>query len=145
MSQALFREKILPVYLSHSGEARFGFWIIEADGEFLGWVSLRKTKNWDEATLGYRLSLSAWGKGYATEAASAVIAMGFQSKAIKSIVATTYEKNVPSQRVLEKLGMVLLRRFRLSDEDLAEDDTSVNTGDVWERDDLEYVIDPGNV
>lgn len=38
-------------------------------GEFLGWFHFRPAEgaDLDEAELGYRLRVSAWGKGYGTE------------------------------------------------------------------------------
>ena len=67
---------------------------------------------------------SAWGRGYATEAARAAIGWVLDHTATESIVATTHPENAASQRVLAKLGFVSagevegqfhqLRLFRLS-------------------------------
>ena len=61
-----------------------------------------------EIELGYRLAKPYWGNGYATEAARAWVAHGFEELDLDRIVAVTHPENVASQRVLEKLGM----RFR---------------------------------
>jgi ribosomal-protein-alanine N-acetyltransferase len=58
-----------------------------------------------EVELGYRLKVPFWGKGYATEAARAVLAYGFDEIGLERIVAVTHPDNVDSQRVLEKIGM----------------------------------------
>ena len=47
----------------------------------------------------------AWGHGYATEAARAALAYGFDELALDEIVSFTVPANVPSQRVMERLGM----------------------------------------
>jgi len=58
-----------------------------------------------EVELGYRLKVPFWGKGYATEAARAVLAYGFEEVGLVRIVAVAHPENVASQRVLEKIGM----------------------------------------
>ena len=58
-----------------------------------------------EIELGYRLKSPAWGKGYATEAAGAWIAYGFDELGLRRIVAVAHPENAASQRVLEKIGM----------------------------------------
>lgn len=56
--------------------------------------------------IGWRLSSSFWGKGYATEGARKVIEFGFHQCHLQEIVAFTVPKNIRSQRVMEKIGMV---------------------------------------
>ena len=58
-----------------------------------------------EIELGYRLAKPYWGRGYATEAASAWVAHGFGELGLDRIVAVTHPENVASQHVLEKVGM----------------------------------------
>lgn len=58
-----------------------------------------------EIEIGYRLKVPYWGKGYATEAARAWLAHGFEELGLERIVAVTDPENVASQRVLEKIGM----------------------------------------
>jgi len=62
-----------------------------------------------EIEIGYRLAREHWGKGYATEAARAVLtwALGADGAgpALERIIAVTYPQNAASRRVLEKLGM----------------------------------------
>jgi RimJ/RimL family protein N-acetyltransferase len=54
----------------------------------------------------YAFQPEQWGKGYATEAARAVIDFGFQHAGMIRIEATVNTENDPSKRVLEKAGMV---------------------------------------
>ena len=61
-----------------------------------------------EIEIGYRLAREHWGKGYATEAARAVLnwALGAAGgPALERVIAVTYPQNTASRGVLEKLGM----------------------------------------
>ena len=58
-----------------------------------------------EATLGYAYERAAWGQGYATEAARAMLAFGFGELGQHRIWATCAPANIGSKRVLEKIGM----------------------------------------
>lgn len=55
--------------------------------------------------IGWRLARRHWGKGYASEAARAWLAHGFDKLGLPEIVAFTYVGNEPSQRVMQCLGM----------------------------------------
>ena len=58
-----------------------------------------------EVEIGYRLARSAWGRGYATEAAGAVRDYAFHTLGIKRLIAIIDPANVASLRVAEKIGM----------------------------------------
>jgi [ribosomal protein S5]-alanine N-acetyltransferase len=58
-----------------------------------------------ETELIYKLFPAFWGRGYATEAATACIAYGFQTLELDHIIGVTQEGNQRSQHILEKLGM----------------------------------------
>jgi RimJ/RimL family protein N-acetyltransferase len=58
-----------------------------------------------EAELGYNYERASWGKGYATEAARAMLAFSFGELGQHRIWATCDPANVGSMRVLEKIGM----------------------------------------
>lgn len=137
-----FRRETLPVYLSAAPEP-FGFWIIELQADAAGWVSLRPELKGSSARLGYRLARPFWGRGIATRAASEMVRLGFEHSPIDRIVATTYEENLASQRVLEKVGFRLERRFRMTSDKLAAEDTAVSSGELWPGDDLLYLIERG--
>jgi RimJ/RimL family protein N-acetyltransferase len=55
--------------------------------------------------IGWLLLPSAWGRGYATEAASALIEEGFQRIGLERIVARYQPANFASGRIMEKIGM----------------------------------------
>jgi RimJ/RimL family protein N-acetyltransferase len=144
--RAVVERDILPVFLRYD-ERRpgFGFWaaVLRRSGAWLGWFSFRAS---EEAPgfviLGYRLHRSAWGHGYATEGARALIDKGFAEWGVQRVVATTYEHNLASRRVMEKLGLKLVRRFRITAEEIAASDTfHAASTEVWDGDDVEYAID----
>lgn len=94
--------------------ARFGagdepvFWAAESkeDGAFLGWFHLRPVPEhagWLD--LGYRLRREAWGRGYATEGAAALVERAFTRLGAERVVAHALEANAASRRVLEKAGL----------------------------------------
>jgi RimJ/RimL family protein N-acetyltransferase len=74
--------------------------------ELLGTVSLRRFARDRRAELGYWLGIDAWGSGYATEAAGALVHFGFRDMGLARIYAQVLAGNDASCRVLEKLGMV---------------------------------------
>lgn len=71
--------------------------------EFIGWFGLKYVDP------GYRFKKSAWGKGYATEAAFVCLKHGFKKLNIARITRRTVPENVGSWRVLEKTGMGFIR------------------------------------
>jgi RimJ/RimL family protein N-acetyltransferase len=74
----------------------------------LGWLSFQPAEGTPgEVNLGYRFRRDAWGKGYATEGARALVRKGSSELGVQRVVATTYEENLASRRVMEKLGMTL--------------------------------------
>jgi [ribosomal protein S5]-alanine N-acetyltransferase len=68
-----------------------------------------------QADIGYELAAEQWGKGYATEAAHAMIEYGFSVLKVHRIYAECVAENTASARVLEKLGMRLEGRLRDND------------------------------
>lgn len=74
------------------------------DGAFIGWCGL---KMHDEVwvDLGFRLLRKYWGQGYATEAASASLSVGFEELKLPKVIGRAAAANSSSLRVLEKVGM----------------------------------------
>ena len=83
-----------------------GLWRIEAraDSAFLGIGALLRMPDGADVEVAYRLARVAWGRGFATEAAGALIAHGLHTLGLPRLVAVTYPENHASQRVLDKLG-----------------------------------------
>ncbi len=78
-----------------------------SDEAFIGWCSLTGwNPDYRSASMGYCLGEAAWGHGYATEAAHAVLRWAFDTLDLNRVQAETDTRNAASARVLEKLGFV---------------------------------------
>ncbi len=90
------------------------FWIIEdkATGDLQGFCGLKRVNAPGAGNLtgqheiGWRLRESAWGKGIAKEAAIASLDLAFGRFVATHVVALTIAANLPSQGLMERLGMV---------------------------------------
>jgi len=71
----------------------------------IGWGGLQPLDGSDETEVGYAFAREAWGLGYATELARAVVGWGFAARGLERIVAVADPENRASRRVMEKLGM----------------------------------------
>jgi RimJ/RimL family protein N-acetyltransferase len=112
--RALVVGRTLPALLREYDDLPDGFGCFAAEeratGTFLGWCALRPTAD-GAAELGYRLRPAAWGRGYATEGARALVRHGFATLGVRRVVATTMTVNTASRRVMEKAGLRLVRTF----------------------------------
>ena len=96
--------------LDHWQKHGFGRMAVDLDGVVVGFVGLTRT-DFDAGftpcvEIAWRLAFEHWGKGYATEAARAVVRDGFDRLGLDEIVAITTPGNTRSRRVMERLGMV---------------------------------------
>jgi len=84
-----------------------GLWALEIGGQFIGFTGLSWVTWEAEFTpaleVGWRLARSAWGRGYASEAATAALLHGFDQ--VDSIVSFTAATNERSARVMERIGL----------------------------------------
>jgi len=83
---------------------RLGIVVRESD-TLCGGVGLRIEPDHRRAELGYWIGVPYWGKGYATEAARAVVEYGFGTLRLHRIFASHFANNPASARVLRKIGM----------------------------------------
>ena len=90
--------------------------VIERNGEVIG-----KAGCWKLPEIGYILHPSVWGRGYATEALTAVVAHVFANHAIPEIIADVDPRNPASLTVLTKLG------FR----ETGRAERTIQIGDDW--------------
>ena len=102
--RALIRERTLAPY-----PPGMGYWVVARRDEpagFLGWVLLiPEDAEGPEVEIGWRFVTAARGRGYATEAARAVLAHGLGTLALPRIIADIRPENAASCRVAEKIGM----------------------------------------
>ena len=86
-------------------ERGWGFWAVEADGAFIGFVGLNEPRFRPGVEIGWRLARDAWGHGYATEAARAALAFAFDELELDEVISFTTVENRRSRRVMERIGM----------------------------------------
>ncbi len=94
-----------------------GYWCIAphtGPDRFLGWLLLiPRDAVGLEIEIGWRLVQTAWGHGYASEAAAPIVRHGFETAGLDRIIAEIHPEHVRSQRVAEKLGLHRARAEKL--------------------------------
>ena len=90
---------------------------LKETGEPIGMCGLIKRDALDDVDIGYAFLPKFWSKGYAVEAARAVMGTA-KALGLKRVVAIVDPANAGSIRVLEKLGMTFEKMIRLSAEDI---------------------------
>ena len=83
----------------------WGVWERET-GELVGDCSLHYDTTFGAWELSYGFRRDRWGRGYASEAAAAVVRHGLETMRVARIVADVDPANPASSRVLEKCGLV---------------------------------------
>jgi RimJ/RimL family protein N-acetyltransferase len=124
IDRSVIQTQTLPKWLKYYEEYDgYGIWAVleKTNQAFIGWFIFRPAvhasyfdptlANPDDIELGYRLRKVAWGKGYATEGAKALIIKGFSELGAQRVVAPALAANVSSIRVLEKSGLKLEKKF----------------------------------
>jgi RimJ/RimL family protein N-acetyltransferase len=93
-------------------ERGFTFWVVErkADGDVLGFCGIKIADTAGSPIegvheVGWRLREDVWGQGYAKEAAVAALDHAFKALGAPRVVAITFQGNVPSWGLMERLGM----------------------------------------
>jgi RimJ/RimL family protein N-acetyltransferase len=102
---------VLPRILDDYARTGLGWFAAEHQGSFIGWLGLRPGPGHGEAELGYRLRRAAWGHGFATEGARALVHTGFTDHGLRRVWAQTMAVNTASRRVLERAGLRHVRTF----------------------------------
>ena len=88
------------------------------DGDVpIGMCGLLQRDNLDHPDVGFAFKPEFWGRGYATEAAAAVMDWGRREKGLDKIVAVTMQKNVASAAVLERIGLRFERLIDLFEDE----------------------------
>ncbi|MDH4351518.1 MAG: GNAT family N-acetyltransferase, partial [Gemmatimonadota bacterium] len=76
-----------------------------ATAVLVGAIGLILRPEHSRAELGYWIGRPFWGRGYATEAAGAMLRYGFETLGLRRLYACHFARNPASGRVLEKVGM----------------------------------------
>lgn len=97
----------MSVHVGHWVLNGFGTWAVErkADGVLIGRIGLWRPEGWPGVEVGWKLARDAWGKGYATEAATASMEWGWEALDISTLISLIHPQNDASMRVAERLGM----------------------------------------
>jgi [ribosomal protein S5]-alanine N-acetyltransferase len=112
MTEAQTREYLLELLASQMQRPRMRWDLAvvrTGDGEVLGACDITCDER-GGGDVGYILARSAWGQGYASEAARAMVGQGFEALGLKRIDGMCHADHGASARVLEKAG---LRRHSL--------------------------------
>ena len=95
----------------HIDDHGWGLWAVERklDAAFLGFVGLAHPRPphpmEGQTEVGWRMAQFAWGHGYASEAARASLAFGFEHLGLGEIISFTATENLRSQAVMQRIGM----------------------------------------
>ena len=99
--------------LEHWERHGFGPWVfhVRETGEKVASAALRHVHigGRDEVEVGYRVAAAWWGRGIATEMASALVGVARDRIGLAEIVAFTLPDNLASRRVMEKVGFTYER------------------------------------
>ena len=92
--------------IGHWALRDYGMWAVEErnSGDFIGRVGIINPAEWPGAEVGYTLGKRWWGRGYATEAARAAMAWGFEERDFDRLISLIDPGNRASIAVAERLG-----------------------------------------
>lgn len=96
-------------WLSHWEEHGFGYWCVHEAGSdrVIGYAGVKRMLMHERPVLNlvYRFLPEEWGRGFATEAAAAVVAAALDERPAETIVARVRPDNRSSQNVALKAGL----------------------------------------
>lgn len=112
-SEAEARESFMKYIHYMNAYPHLGAWAVYSkhENKFLGIsvvIHIELRPEHGKYEIGYRLAQSAWGKGYATEIAKALVAYCFNDLNLSEIFGTTNPDNIASQKVLMKAGLTCI-------------------------------------
>jgi RimJ/RimL family protein N-acetyltransferase len=99
----------------------FGMWAValnDASGKIVGHCGIQHLAKTEDVEIAWLLGKAYWNRGYATEAARAVLSLGFGKAGLSRIVAVAEPPNGASLRIMQKLEMVLQGPVQYYDRDL---------------------------
>ena len=99
-ARAYIRERVIDSYRQHG----FGMWLVLDGARPVGLAGLVRREGLDMPDVGYAFIADAWGRGYAQEAAAAVLAHARGKLNIPVLAAITSPENFASMAVLRKIG-----------------------------------------
>jgi len=99
-------ERLYRAFTGHWERNGYGIWAMtdRETGDFIGQCGLNRIPDLGETEVDYALGRHAWGRGLATEAASAVVRYAFETAGLPRLIGFVIPENVASRRVLERIG-----------------------------------------
>ncbi|PIT05553.1 acetyltransferase [Bradyrhizobium nitroreducens] len=100
----------LDVNMAHWDRHGFGLWTLRTrEGAFAGRAGIRHilVDDVDEIEIFYAFKREFWGRGFASETATALTKIGLSRLMLPSLIGLVYVENGASRRVLEKLNYLL--------------------------------------
>lgn len=99
----------MAAFLGHWMLRGYGMWALERrdDGRLIGRVGYLHPEGWPGLEIGWLLERSAWGQGYAREAAAAALAWGRHELGLRQLISLIRAGNLPSERLALHLGAQL--------------------------------------
>jgi len=118
-TQKEIEEIYIPRMLSYTNSNKgWGIWKanLKENDEFIGWILVRPMEFFSDKPqlenleLGWRFMHKSWGKGYATEAASAIMNALISNKSATELSAIAVSENLASIAIMKKLGMEFIKK-----------------------------------
>jgi len=135
-------EFFLNLQMAEWNELGFGCWVARTieDSRIIGYVGLSVPTFLPEilpaVEVGWRFSPTVWGRGLATEGATAALDEAFTTLGLDRVCSVPQADNPPSAKVAERLGMTLIREVRIPASDRRGDLTGLLyeiERDQWRR------------
>ena len=100
-------ERWVEVTANNYATRGYGMFAVELRpaGPLIGFCGLVHPGGQEVAEVKYALARAHWGRGYATEAVTAILRYGAEEHRLGEVIATVAPENGASQRVLAKAGM----------------------------------------
>jgi RimJ/RimL family protein N-acetyltransferase len=110
---------ILKGYWTNQEHSGYGMFLVElkGEGDSIGGCGLLYRKVLDVTDIGFAFLPEYWNRGFAYEAAAAILKYGHTTLEIKKIVGLTSADNLGSIKLLKKLGMDFEKTVKMSDDD----------------------------
>ena len=110
---------ILEGYWTNQERSGYGMFLVELEGggDPIGSCGLLYRKVLDVTDIGFAFLPEFWNRGFAYEAAEAIMKYGHSTLGVKKIVGLTSEDNLGSINLLKKLGMDFEKTVKMSDDD----------------------------
>ena len=93
------------VYENSNEDAKYFPVLLKQDQTLIGHIVFHQYFGDHTYEIGWVFNPKYYGKGYATEAAYSILKYGFETMNLHRIIATCQPENIPSYRVMEKIGM----------------------------------------